>query len=260
MLAMCVVAVSLAIGAGAADAGPGKRIIGGSPANPADWPFAAAVFDHGQFICSGSVISSDAVVTAGHCLFGGFFGHMKVAVGRPDLQDHSSGEMIRVVSGKVDPHYLRRGHEDFSVLRLEHPTVQTPVTLPATREEADAETAVGARLPMAGWGATHPNGSGDTSVLMEAETNTIDGSECREAHPDWAPRSEICTRGDALPGGGDVSACYGDSGGPLVADTPGGALLVGVTSYGGRRCGMRKPTVYARVGAGLDFIRRAAGL
>jgi secreted trypsin-like serine protease len=248
------------MGSAYAGADPGKRVVGGHPANPADWPFAAAVFDHHWFLCSGSVIAPDVVLTAGHCLTSGFTNDLQVVVGRADLKDHSTGERIGVARGKVAPHYAAHFHDDFSVLHLEHPTSVAPVALPASREDADAATAVGARLPMAGWGATHPNGSGDTSVLMEAETTTIPGRECREAHQRWQRRSEICTRGDALPGGGDVSACYGDSGGPLVADTPGGVVLVGVTSYGGRRCGVRKPTVYARVGHSLGFIRRAADL
>jgi secreted trypsin-like serine protease len=259
-LAVFVAVASLAIGSAAAGADPGKRIVGGNPANPADWPFAAAVFDHHFFLCSGSVIAPDVVLTAGHCLMSGFTNDLKVVVGRSDLEDHSTGERIRVVRGKVDPHYAAHFHEDFSVLRLEHPTSVAPVALPASPKDARAATVVGTRLGTAGWGATHPNGSGDTSVLMEAETTTIPPHECREAHPRWEPRSEICTRGDALSGGGDVSACYGDSGGPLVADTPGGVILVGATSYGGRRCGVRKPTVYARVGHALTFIRRAAGL
>lgn len=249
-------ALALAVAIPAA-AGPGKRIVGGTPADPADWPFAAAVYDHHIFNCTGSVIAPDAVLTAGHCV--GDPTALSVVVGRPDLSDHSSGERIDVSRARIDPDYLKTGHDDFSVLRLEHATSVAPVTLP-TAAEAEAATAEGARLSLAGWGATHPNGGGETDLLMEAETNVIDNAECRAAHPDFARRSDICTRGDPRPGGGEVSACYGDSGGPLIATTVGGPRLVGATSYGGRRCGVRKPTVFARVGDALHFIRHASGL
>jgi secreted trypsin-like serine protease len=206
------------------------------------------------------VIAPDAVLTAGHCLGGGGGEGFTVVVGRADLHHHNVGERIDVIRGKADPNFILRGHHDVSVLRLEHATSVTPASLP-TEAEAEAATTEGARLPMAGWGATTADGTGQTRELLEGETNVIASSECRDAFPHfWAPRTELCTRGDALPGGGYVSACYGDSGGPLMGDTPGGARLVGVTSYGGVRCGLHKPTTYARVGRALGFIRRAAGL
>ena len=57
-----------------------------------------------------------------------------------------------------------------------------------------------------------------------------------------------------------TTTCTGDSGGPLVAQTPDGPRLVGVTSVGPVPCGVGAPSIYARVSAGLPFIRRAAGL
>ncbi len=57
-----------------------------------------------------------------------------------------------------------------------------------------------------------------------------------------------------------TSSCYGDSGGPLVADTLLGARLVGAVSYGGKRCGVKHPTVYARVADNLGFITDKADL
>lgn len=46
----------------------------------------------------------------------------------------------------------------------------------------------------------------------------------------------------------DLGTGYGDSGGPLVARHHSGALVhVGVTSYGGPRCGSRDiPNVYGK--------------
>jgi secreted trypsin-like serine protease len=243
--------------ASSAGAVPGKRIVGGSPADGADWPFAAAVYNHGNFICSGSVIAPRYVLTAGHCLPGGFAQNYRVVTGTTDLT--SGGENLRVKRGFVDPNYLQRGHDDFAVLKLDTPTAAPPVTLPAG-PEADAATTVGSGLMTAGWGATHPNGTGESHDLLETSTTVVENSQCRDAFPWWASKSEICTRGVPILSGGETSACYGDSGGPLVADTPGGRILVGTTSYGGGRCGKHKPTVFAQISDGLDFIEDAAGL
>ncbi|MEJ7875359.1 MAG: trypsin-like serine protease [Solirubrobacterales bacterium] len=71
------------------------------------------------------------------------------------------------------------------------------------------------------------------------------------------PGEEICTLG-APSGEHNTSSCFGDSGGPLIADGSRGALLVGAVSYGGRRCGVKKPTVYTRIADNLGFIKKKA--
>lgn len=253
---MLALLTALAV-AGSAGASPSKRVVGGTPAAAIDWPFAAAVYDHGAFICSGSVIAPRYVLTAGHCLPGGFAQNYKVLAGTTDLT--TGGEKIKVQRGEVDPNYLLRGHDDFAVLKLEHATAAPAADMP-TKAEADAATTVSSGLMTAGWGATNPDGSGATDDLLEAATTAIAGGACHQAFPGYASASEICTRGIPILGGGEVSACYGDSGGPLVADTAGGRILVGTTSYGGRRCGVHKPTVFARISHGLRFIKHAAGL
>ena len=43
-------------------------IVGGGPANPAQWPYAVAIFRKGHMHCSGSVIGPTQVLTAGHCV------------------------------------------------------------------------------------------------------------------------------------------------------------------------------------------------
>jgi secreted trypsin-like serine protease len=259
--------VAVAFGAGvlvcgggvALGATPAKRVVGGSPADWSQWPYAAAVYEHDTLVCTGSVIARRAVLTAGHCAGPHHGRTMAVVVGRANLADHSSGKRIEVKRARVTRRYRRTGNDDFAVLRLAHRTTVPQATLP-TRDEAGPAAAVGERLRFAGWGVTHANGTGRTNVLLAAETTVVRGHKCRRAYGrHWGGRAAICTVGDPLPQGGRVSACYGDSGGPLVADTPAGPLLVGVTSYGGFRCG-EDPTVYARVSDALRFIRRNARL
>ena len=56
-------------------AGPSSAVVGGGPADPATWPYMAALYVQGdqsvwqsQF-CGGTVVTPRLVVTAAHCLW-----------------------------------------------------------------------------------------------------------------------------------------------------------------------------------------------
>lgn len=44
------------------------RIINGEVSRQGQWPFVAAIFQHGQLRCGGAVWNRDTVVTAAHCV------------------------------------------------------------------------------------------------------------------------------------------------------------------------------------------------
>ena len=253
--------------AGGVSAGPGgdERIIGGNVADPADWPYAAAITDpSGEQFCGGTVISSDAVLTAAHCMVNEFGqpsnpNTFRVVTGRPDLTDDGEGQELEADDVFVHRQYLRKGRHDVAVVRLSDPTTATPAVLPTTQEDEDA-TEVGDELRVAGWGATKRRGGGSSDVLRDVATFVAKHQKCEKSFRFFRADEEICTLGERMSGDDRTSSCYGDSGGPLVADTILGARLVGAVSYGGRRCGVKHPTVYARVADNLGFITDKADL
>lgn len=252
--------------AGGVSAGPsgGERIVGGDVADPADWPFIAAITTRsGNQFCGGTVISPDAVLTAAHCSVNGFGepanpNSMRVVTGRPDLTDEGAGQELLVDEVFVHRQFLRRGRHDVAVLRLAATTTAPAATLP-TQAEDQAATAPGQELRVAGWGSTRRSGFSDSDILRDVSTFAVQGSKCSRSFNFFRPDEEICTQGERT-GEHRTSSCYGDSGGPLIADTPGGARLMGAVSYGGDRCGVKDPTVYARVADNLDFIITKADL
>lgn len=252
--------------AGGVSAGPGgdERIIGGNVADPSDWPFAAAITTRGgdQF-CGGSVISSDAVLTAAHCMVNEFGNpvnpdSIRVVTGRPDLDDTGDGQKLEARDVFVHPEYLRKFRHDVAVIRLDEPTAATPVALATGQEDADA-TEPGDELRVAGWGSTKRGGGRSSDVLREVATFAARPRQCERAFIFFRADREICTLGERM-GDNRTSSCYGDSGGPLIADTLAGPRLVGAVSYGGARCGVKDPTVYARVADNRGFITRKADL
>lgn len=253
--------------AGGVSAGPGgsERIIGGDIADPADWPYAVALLTppdidnpEGRQFCGGTVISSDAVLTAAHCVVDRHPSDIRVITGRPDLTDTGEGQELSVDTIAVHRRYLRKNRRDVAVIRLASPTSATPVVL-ATEAEDEAATERRDELRVAGWGATKRNGANSSPVLRDVATFVTKERNCLRAFPFFKAKEEICTHGAEMDKH-RTSACYGDSGGPLVAGTLAGPRLVGAVSYGGRRCGVRDPTVYARVAKNLGFIQKKAGL
>jgi trypsin len=258
-IAIAAATACLGLGAAAAMGGPAsERIVGGEVADPAEWQFAAALETKtGDQFCGGSVISADAILTAAHCVNGAPPNQLRVVTGRPDLSNESVGQTLKVEKVFVTRQYRRQGRRDIAVLRLESPTSAPPVGL-ASAVEDDALTAEGAEMRVAGWGATQPNGAASSSVLRDVSTFAVKARRCDNAFRGFFASEEICTVGAPL-GENNTSSCYGDSGGPLVAGSGSGLRLVGAVSYGGIRCGVKKPTVYARVAANLNFIQDKAG-
>jgi trypsin len=246
----------------AAAAAPRARpsIVGGGRADPAQWPFAVAIFRKGHMHCSGSVIGPTKVLTAGHCVDGFNLANFQVIVGRPTLRDTSVGQAIPVASGRVHPDFEQTGLHDVAVLNLAQPTSVTPVAL-ATPEQNATATPVGAQMRVAGYGATNAFGSHLSGFLKATIEQSRADSRCLKTYTRdlFAPESMICALGalKKKPGRFKIhtSACSGDSGGPLVADTATGPVEVGTVSFGGALCGLpAAPTVYSRVSSSLDFI------
>src|SRR3954454_13036931 len=258
----CASALGVAVLPSATSAAPRARvsIVGGGRADPAQWPFAVAIFRKGHMHCSGSVIGPTKVLTAGHCVAGFNVANFQVIAGRPTLRDTSVGQSIGVASGRVHPDFEQTGLHDVAVLNLAQATSVTPVAL-ATADQNATTTPVGARLRVAGFGATNPFGTHLSGFLKATIEQSRADRRCLKAYTRdlFAPESMICALGPRRKKGGrfkiHTSACSGDSGGPLVADTATGPVEVGTVSFGGALCGLgATPTVYSRVSSSLDFI------
>jgi secreted trypsin-like serine protease len=226
---------------------PAQAVVGGRDASPGEYP-AVAEITFGPFLCTGTLIAPDRVLSAGHC--SSITGEVASPIAWPaPLIDvriggvrSGEGERVPVSSATVHPNYLLGRGWDISVLRLSRASTRAPVKVAGAAEgalwsPATLETIVG-------WGATEEGGDVPDN-LQEARVPITTDAYCAGAYSDFDPATMVCA---GFPEGG-VDTCQGDSGGPMFGRDATGALkVVGATSFGEGCARPGKPGVYARVG------------
>jgi secreted trypsin-like serine protease len=151
LLAITVAVVALA-------AAPAPAVVGGQDASPGEYP-AVAEITFGPFLCTGTLISSTWVLSAGHC--GSVTGS---AVATPaswpaaliDVRIGSNkpgqGERRPVSRVVMQPNYLLGTGYDISLLQLSSASTKAPAKVAGT-SEGGLWTA-GTLETIVGWGAT----------------------------------------------------------------------------------------------------------
>ena len=228
-------------------AAPSSAVVGGRDASPGEFP-AVAEITFGPFLCSGTLIAPDWVLTAGHC--GSITGAavatpaswppllIDVRVGGVSQSDGEHRSVSRVV---MHPNYLLTSGYDISLLQLSQSSSMAPTQV-AGPGERSIWTA-GTLETIVGWGATSEGG--DLPARLQAGRVPITTDRyCAGAYSDFDARTMVCA---GFPQGG-VDTCQGDSGGPMFGKTSAGVLrVVGTTSFGEGCARPDRPGVYGRV-------------
>ena len=200
------------------------------------------------FICSGTLVSSNVVLTAGHCTVNEKNG----------VTYHASG--YRIVTGttnwtkaprtvtnvskvKPDPNYDPHGPKnDAGLLILSKPVKQPAVALWQT-----GTVNAGTAAQIVGWGETSYN-SGPTKQLQWGNTVVQSSSTCTAGGGGafhFIPATMLCAQDTPS---NHSATCNGDSGGPLLAKLSGGTVMeVGVTSVGPASCSTHHPDFFTAV-------------
>ncbi len=233
------------------------RIIGGTAANAADYPFIGALIARGVDpaagqACTGTLIGPTLFLTAAHCVADTRASDWDVLLGQTALSG-TGGQRIAATSLSWNPNFSEELlGSDVALVRLAH----APVAPVAPAQLVDVPvvpgTLDGARS--LGWGSTRLDD--EVQVLPDelrmADLTILDDVTCAaKAGFPYAGATMLCAMDDIA----GRSTCFGDSGGPLLAGNAiSGWRVAGVTSWG-LLCGSKiSPSVYADVAALRSWI------
>lgn len=240
-----------------------SMIIGGSEASDSRYPYAAyLMYDNSPF-CGGSLIASDVVLSAGHCLtMTEGVQPYTVVIGRHNVTHTDEGEEFTNAWGIPHPDYnLYKGDDnDFGLIFLPNRTQQDTIV----RLNKDDDVPIdGQMLTYFGWGVTDQNSTDPpvSDVPLEIETATISNEECsaidgvymghNETYNGYITDNMICTLAF------DKDSCQRDSGGPEIVKGSNATtdLQVGVISWGLGCATNIFPGVSARISKAYEWIR-----
>jgi V8-like Glu-specific endopeptidase len=205
-------------------------IVGGQPV-PASSRFArltvmiVAKFGANVGLCSGTLISKDTVLSAGHCVKSEDTGLPadKIVVALNPTGGVKPENVIPVTKFLPHPGYhdIRDGFianrpvHDIAILHLDRPAVGPDALI---ADLPTAELDLNTEVVLAGYGRTNPANAGSSGKLYFAWTSASAFNVGSGADADTQIR---------LTG---IQPCSGDSGGPIFRATETSAVLVGVTS------------------------------
>ncbi len=225
-------------------------IIDGEDAKWEDHPWQIAVMlvdpenpDQEAFVCGGSIIRPDWVLTAAHCVTLPFWGvldpeEVRVFSGTADLR--SSGQTSNVAAVLVHEDYVSTGNDyDVALLKLHDPAKGQPVALGTSSDIG----VPGDTASVTGWGVTESGDASSQLRVVEVTLQSID--RCNQDYDGNLSERMVCAGYDLNRG----TPCEGDSGGPLTRNSK----LIGTVSFG-QECVPDKPHVYMRVDKFADWI------
>ncbi|XP_032030156.1 enteropeptidase [Hylobates moloch] len=200
------------------------KIVGGSNAKEGAWPWLVGLYYGGRLLCGASLVSSDWLVSAAHCVYGrnlepskwtAILGlHMTSNLTSPQTVSRLIDQIV------INPHYNRRRKDnDVAMMHLEFKVNYTGTT---------------------------------ANILQEAAVPLLSNEKCQQQMPEYnITENMICAGYEE----GGIDSCQGDSGGPLMCQENNRWFLAGVTSFGYKCALPNRPGVYARVSRFTEWIQ-----
>ena len=229
-----------------------NRIFGGKSVGNHEFPWLAALLYGDSVRCGGVLVSHNVLVTAAHCINDKLD---KVLMGHADLNQTKEFQIESVLLHPDFDIKNRFLYNDLAMIKITESLVFDnaikPICLPEREDDISwrNETAI-----VSGWGFTEDWKL--SNELLQVELKHVDPKICQSdfrakgAVNFKLSESQICAQG--LPG---HDSCQGDSGGPLMYPKGDKNFLIGITSFGTRKCNSFVPGVYTDVFKHINWIQ-----
>ncbi|XP_059189016.1 chymotrypsin-like elastase family member 2A [Centropristis striata] len=234
-----------------------SRVVAGEDAKPHSWPWQISLQSDSsgrwRHICGGTLISSDWVLTAAHCINDRY--NYRVELGKHSLKTSEEGSTARRAAKIIthDDYNTMLSRNDIALIKLSSPVTFSDTIMTACIPDGGVVLPHGAPCYVTGWGRLSTSGPA-ADILQQALLPVVGHDICSQN--DWwsvlATDKMVCAGGDGITAG-----CNGDSGGPLNCQNPDGSWDVhGVVSFGsGQGCNvLQKPTVFTQVSSYIKWM------
>ncbi|KFO95735.1 Kallikrein-8, partial [Calypte anna] len=200
-------------------------------------PWQAALFKGDRFICGGTLVDRNWVLTAAHCHVPGSIS-MRLG-GQSHKDSGGTPQWRRSVKVFRYPRYNESTKDgDLMLIKFLVPIHLTKRVKPlplATRCPVPGRT-----CQISGWGSTTSPEVNFPEDLHCAKVTIVSEEECKNIYTNSITSNMVCA-GESR---GRADSCQGDSGGPLMCD----GRLQGIVSWGPGVCGdPKKPGVYVNL-------------
>ncbi|XP_043942876.1 mucin-5AC-like [Protopterus annectens] len=241
-----------------------SRIVGGASAQNGAWPWQVALLRNDYFICGGSLITENWIITAAHCYDESYgMDSYQILLGRYQLSVPSAGEIFTGVEQIiVHENYSRETVDnDIALMQLKQTIAFTkyilPICLPSSASQFPDDT----MCWVTGWGDIKTEEQlSSPYTLQEVEVPIISRTTCDclyhigttlNQNIQVIPQSSLCA-GYTL---GQKDSCQGDSGGPLACKKGSAWVLAGIVSFGEGCAEPNYPGVYTQVAVFQEWLQ-----
>lgn len=225
------------------------RIVSGTTTNIQNAKYTVYLRVNGKFICGGSLVTVQFVITAAHCVKNLNPSQLTIVGGATYLSDSGVRRSVhKIITPKE--YNSKTYHMDIAVVKLSGNMSGKNI---ATIELCKASWKLGDSIDVYGWGAMSESNNRESNQLRTVKVPLVARSKCKDMYKRDGTITETMFCAGDLKG---KDSCSGDSGGPAVFQKQ----LCGVVSWGVGCARTNYPGVYTYIKTVRNFIDRAMKL